>query len=74
MKEITKNEALEALRKAGREGEQFSIVGGPDRLGPLTVFFVQVWNGEDVTYEDVMFYRIMGKVRVKASNAVLAAA
>jgi hypothetical protein len=33
-------------------------------LGPVSVFFVRVWDGEDVDFKDVMFHRKNGKVQV----------
>lgn len=65
MKVITQGEALEALNQVSRDDrESFSIVGNPDHLGPVSVFFVRVWDGEDVDFKDVMFYRKDGKVKV----------
>ena len=65
MKVITQGEALEALTQVSYDDrESFSIVGEPDHLGPVSVFFVRVWNGEEVEFEDVMFYRKNGKVKV----------
>jgi hypothetical protein len=65
LKIITQSEAMEALNQVRRDDrERFSIVGEPDHLGPVTVFFVRVWDGEDVDFEDVMFYRKNGKVKV----------
>lgn len=64
MKVITKSEALEALNEVRDEQEKFSIVGGPDNLGPVTVFSVLAWDGEAVDDRDVMFYRKNGKVKV----------
>lgn len=63
---ITKSEAVEALNKVSRgDHERFSIVGEPDHLvGPVSVFFVRIWDGEDVDFKDVMFYRKNGKVKV----------
>lgn len=65
MKVITQGEALEALTQVSHDDrESFSIVGEPDHLGPVSVFFVRVWDGEDVDFQDVMFYRKDGKVKV----------
>ena len=65
MKVITQGEAMEALNQVSRDDrESFSIVGEPDHLGPVSVFFVRVWDGEDVDFKDVMFYRKDGKVKV----------
>lgn len=64
MKDITQSEALEALNKIGRDTESFSIVGEPDHLGPVSVFFVRVWDDQDVDWVDVMFYRKDGEVKV----------
>jgi hypothetical protein len=65
LKVITQGEALEALKKVSHnDRENFSIVGEPDHLGPVSVFFVRVWDGEAVDFEDVMFYRKDGKVKV----------
>ena len=65
MKVITQSEAMEALNQVSRDDrESFSIVGEPDHLGPVSVFFVRVWDGEDVDFQDVMFYRKDGKVKV----------
>lgn len=61
---ISKSEALEALKEVEYDDERFSIVGEPDNLGPVTVYFVRAWNGEDVDFRDVMFYRKDGKVKV----------
>jgi hypothetical protein len=56
---------MEALNQVSRDDrESFSIVGEPDHLGPVSVFFVRVWDGEDVDFKDVMFYRKDGKVKV----------
>ena len=69
MKVITKSEAMEALSKVSFDDqERFSIVGEPDHLGPVSVFFVRVWNGEDVDFKDVMFHRSNGKVKVYESR------
>lgn len=66
---ITKSEALEALNKVSYDDrERFAIVGEPDLLGPVSVFFVRVWNGEDVEFKDVMFHKKNGKVKVYESN------
>lgn len=65
MKVITQGEALEALNQVSRDDhEKFSIIGEPDHLGPVSVFFVRVWDGEDVDFKDVMFHRKNGKVQV----------
>lgn len=65
MKVITQGEAMEALNQVSRDDhESFSIVGEPDHLGPVSVFFVRIWDGEDVDFKDVMFYRKDGKVKV----------
>lgn len=55
-------EALEQVRRD--DHERFSIIGAPDHLGPVSVFFVRVWDGEEVDFKDVMFYRKDGKVKV----------
>lgn len=69
MKVITQGEAMEALEQVSRDDhESFSIVGEPDHLGPVSVFFVRIWNGEEVEFEDVMFYRKDGKVKVYEGN------
>jgi hypothetical protein len=65
LKVITQGEALEALKQVSHDDrESFSVIGEPDHLGPVSVFFVRVWNGEEVEFEDVMFYRKDGKVKV----------
>lgn len=65
MKTITQGEAMEALNQVSRDDrERFSIVGEPDHLGPVSVLFVRIWDGEDVDFKDVMFYRKDGKVKV----------
>jgi hypothetical protein len=66
LKVITQGEALEALNQVSRDDhESFSIVGEPDHLvGPVSVFFVRIWDGEEVNWEYVMFYRKDGKVKV----------
>lgn len=64
MKVITKSEAMDALNEVRDEQERFSIVSGPDRLGPVAVFGVLAWIGEYVEDRDVMFYRKNGKVKV----------
>lgn len=71
MKVITQGEALEALNQVRRDDhEKFSIVGEPDHLvGPVSVFFVRIWDGEDVNFEDVMFHRKNGKVTVYNGKA-----
>jgi hypothetical protein len=61
---ITQGEAQSALNEVATENTKFSIIGKPDTLGPLTVFFVRIWEGEDVNFEDVMFHRKNGKVRI----------
>lgn len=69
MQIITQSEAVQALNQVSRnEYETFSIEGKPDYLGPVTVFFVRVWNGEDVEWRDVMFHRRQGKVQVYAGT------
>ncbi len=69
MKVITKSEAMEALNYVSLDDrERFSIVGEPDHLGPVSVFFVRVWDGEDVDFKDVMFHRKHGKVKVYESR------
>ena len=72
MKVITQSEALEALKEVSHDGrEDFSIVGEPDHLvGPVSVFFVRVWDGEFVDFKDVLFYRDEeGKVKVYNGKA-----
>lgn len=65
MKVISRGEALEALKQVSHDDhESFSIVGEPDHLGPVSVFFVRRWNGEEVEFVDVMFYTKDGKVKV----------
>jgi hypothetical protein len=65
LKVITQSEAQEALNQVSRDDrEVFSIIGEPDHLGPVTVFFVRIWDGEAVEFEDVMFHRKDGKVKV----------
>lgn len=61
---ITQGEAQNALNAVAQEEQKFSIIGKPDSLGPVTVYFVRVWEGEDVDFKDVMFYRENGKVKV----------
>lgn len=61
---ITQGEAQHALNAVSTEDTKFSIIGKPDSLGPVTVYFVRVWEGEDVDFKDVMFYRKNGKVKV----------
>lgn len=61
---ITQGEAQNALNEVATEDTTFSIIGKPDTLGPVTVYFVRVWEGEDVDFKDVMFYRKNGKVKV----------
>jgi hypothetical protein len=65
---ITQSEALKALNEAATDEQKFSIVGNPDDLGPVTVYFVRVWEDEDVDFRDVMFHRKNGKVKVYAGN------
>lgn len=68
MKVITKSEALEALEAAEYDDRvKFSIQSDPDYVGPVTVYFVQVWSGEEVDFRDVMFVRRNGKVKVYES-------
>lgn len=65
MQVITQSEALDALKRHALSGrDKFSIVGQPDRLGRIFVFFVKIWHDECVDFEDVMFIRENGKVRV----------
>lgn len=66
MLEITQGEAQQALDSISDRFTKFSIQGNPDRLCNITVFNVRVWNGEDVNWEDVMFIRKNGKVKVYA--------
>jgi hypothetical protein len=61
---ITQGEAQNALNELSTEEQKFSIIGNPDSLGPVTVYFVRVWEGEDVDFKDVMFYKKNGKVKV----------
>lgn len=71
MKVITQGEALEALKNVSRDDhESFSIIGEPDHLvGPVSVFFVRVWDGEEVDFRDVFFVRENGKVKVYNGKA-----
>lgn len=64
MQVITKSEALSALETKYDDQVRFSIQSEPDYVGPVVVYFVQVWNGEDVDYKDVLFIRKNGKVKV----------
>ena len=73
MKVITKSAALEALNEVRDERERFSIVGGPDNLGPVTVFSVLAWDGEEVADRDVMFYWKDGKVKVYEGRETIGA-
>lgn len=66
---ITQGEAQNALNEVAHEEQKFSIIGRPDSLGPVTVYFVRVWEGEDVDFKDVMFYRKNGKVKVYDGKA-----
>jgi hypothetical protein len=62
---ITQAEAQSALDEITfDEHKKFSVVGGPDSLGAVTVYDVRVWDGEYVDFRDVMFYRKNGKVKV----------
>jgi hypothetical protein len=61
---ITQAEAQSALNEISTTERKFSIIGRPDRLGPVTVYFVRVWEGEEVDFKDVMFHKRNGKVRV----------
>lgn len=65
---ITKSEAQEAL-EAHYDGayHQYSVDGEPDVLCDVAVFPVRVWVDEFVDWEDVMFFRKDGKVKVYAS-------
>jgi hypothetical protein len=65
---ITQGEAQKALNEVATDEQKFSIIGRPDDLGPLTVYFVRVWEGEDVEFQDVFFYRKNGKVKVYEGN------
>jgi hypothetical protein len=70
LKLITKSEALEALNNVRRdERERFSITGSADHVGPVSIFFVTVWSGEEVDFRDVMFVRDNGKVKVYSGKA-----
>lgn len=64
MPHITQAEAQSALDELAIDERKFSVIGKPDSLGAVTVYFVRVWDGEDVDFRDVMFYRKNGKVRV----------
>lgn len=67
MQVITQGEAQEALDAISDGHTKFSIQGNPDRLCNVTVFNVRVWDGEDVDWQDVMFVRKNGKVKVYES-------
>jgi hypothetical protein len=64
MKVVSKGDALLALNEVKRGNEKFSITGGPDSVCGVTVYFVQVWEGESVDYRDVMFANREGRVSV----------
>jgi hypothetical protein len=64
MNVVSKSEALSALNDVRVGNEQFSIAGGADKVCDVTVYFVQVWDGEFVEYRDVMFIRRNGRVKV----------
>jgi hypothetical protein len=65
LKVITKSEALDALEAVRYDDRvRFSIQSEPDYVGPVAVYFVQVWDGESVDYRDVLFVRRNGKVKV----------
>lgn len=68
MNVVSKSEALNALNEVRVGNEQFSIAGDPDRVCNVTVYFVQIWDGETVDYKDVMFVRRNGKVKVYESR------
>jgi hypothetical protein len=61
---ITQAEAQLALNEIATDSKKFSIIGKPDRLGAVTVYFVRIWEGEDVDFKDVMFHKRNGKVRI----------
>lgn len=65
---ITKSEAEAALKEMEFDGERFSVIGEPDHLGPVTVYFVRAWDGENVDFRDVLFVRRDGKVKVYENN------
>jgi hypothetical protein len=67
MKEISRSEAQEALNALNDGFTKFSIQGGPDRLCNITVYPVQVWDGDSVDWKDVMFIRENGRVKLYAS-------
>lgn len=62
---ITQGEAQEALNEVSTDSRKFSIIGKPDLLcAGVTIYFVRVWEGEDVDFQDVMFHKRNGKVRI----------
>lgn len=68
MQTITQSEAQSALDAISDGFTKFSIQGSPERLCNVTVFNVLVWEGENVDFEYVMFYRRNGKVKVYEGN------
>jgi hypothetical protein len=68
MNVVTKGEALSALNEVRVGNEQFSIAGSADKVCDVTVYFVQIWDGETVEYKDVMFVRRNGRVKVYESR------
>lgn len=69
MQVITQSEALEALKRHSiGDRDQFSIVGNPDRLGRIWIYFVRIWHDDCVDFEDVAFIREKGKVKVYSAE------
>jgi hypothetical protein len=66
---ITQADAQMALDEIATDSKKFSIIGKPDVLcAGVTVYFVRVWDGEDVDFYDVMFHNRNGKVKVYEGN------
>ena len=65
---ITKSEAQEALEAHYNDAyHTYSVDGEPNVLCDVAVFPVRVWAGEFVDWEDVLFFRKDGKVKVYES-------
>lgn len=67
MKVITQTEAQSALDEVNDGLTKLSVQGNPDQLCSVTIYNVRVWDGEDVNWQDVMFYRKNGKVKIYES-------
>lgn len=70
MHQISPSEALAALRAHyPYRHATYGIEGSPDYLGiNVAVYFVKIWDEDEVSWEDVLFIRKNGKVTVYAED------